>query len=146
MVKIQPIFFKGSNWLSWKKQLCLLGWSWGTTLWGSVPKVCLFSQHPSSSKLILIIFQLLFLLISFHDFGILKQLFISTLFPTKVPSGPARFVANIETAGNNNNYFNSFLNCNSSFNAIVSKIVYFETQGISFDIPGQDRDCQVLNV
>ena len=40
------------------------------------------------------------MLISFHDFGILKQLFISTLFPTKVHSGPARFVTNIETAGN----------------------------------------------
>ena len=33
------------------------------------------------SKSILIIFQIL-LLISVHDFGILKQLFISTLFPT----------------------------------------------------------------
>ena len=51
------------------------------------------------SKSILIIFQIL-LLISVHDFGILKQLFISTLFPTKVRSGPARVVANIETAGN----------------------------------------------
>ena len=59
-----------------------------------------FNMLISISKSILIISKIL-LLIFVHDFGILKQLFISTLFPTKVRSGSARVVANIETAGNN---------------------------------------------
>ena len=83
-----------------KKQLRLSGWSWRTTLWGSVPKVCLFSQHVYHSfKVNLNHFPntLANICSWLWDF---ETTFFYTLFPTKVRSGPARVVANIETAGN----------------------------------------------
>ena len=81
--KISTDFFWGSNWVIMGKNNYVFQVGLEGQLCEEVyPRSVYFlNMFIILSKSILIIFQIL-LLISVHDFGILKQLFISTLFPT----------------------------------------------------------------